>query len=123
MFSNRSGNWKNGGSCHLETDPIFGEALAQKTSQAQLWILKALDELLSKNPTSIDILNVTRMAEYRKDGHSSRYYLGPGKLAPLIRQDCSHWCLPGVPDSWNEILYGLFMQRRFVQMKLTRFKR
>ncbi|PPD70897.1 hypothetical protein GOBAR_DD32223 [Gossypium barbadense] len=21
-------------------------------------------------------------------------------------QDCSHWCLPGVPDTWNELLYA-----------------
>ncbi|KAM0902155.1 hypothetical protein ACQ4PT_019484 [Festuca glaucescens] len=32
-------------------------------------------------------------------------------------EDCSHWCLPGVPDTWNELLYALFMRR---QMKLDR---
>jgi len=21
--------------------------------------------------------------------------------------DCSHWCLAGVPDAWNEILYAV----------------
>ncbi|KAL5982566.1 hypothetical protein ACLOJK_016640 [Asimina triloba] len=25
--------------------------------------------------------------------------------------DCSHWCLPGVPDAWNELLYILFLRR------------
>jgi hypothetical protein len=24
-------------------------------------------------------------------------------------QDCSHWCLPGIPDSWNELLYSTLL--------------
>lgn len=61
---------------------------------------------------ALDVLNVTNMTSRRKDGHSSLYYLGP-KVgpAPLHRQDCSHWCLPGVPDTWNELLYALFLKR------------
>ncbi|KHN20818.1 hypothetical protein glysoja_050199 [Glycine soja] len=35
------------------------------------------------------------------DGHPSVYGFG-GHLAP----DCSHWCLAGVPDTWNELLYA-----------------
>jgi hypothetical protein len=25
-------------------------------------------------------------------------------------QDCVHWCLPGVPDTWNELLYALLFK-------------
>lgn len=64
---------------------------------------------------NLDLLNVTNMAARRKDGHASVYYLGPGNgAASLHRQDCSHWCLPGVPDSWNELLYALFLKRESV---------
>ncbi|CAN6921912.1 unnamed protein product, partial [Brassica oleracea var. botrytis] len=28
-------------------------------------------------------------------------------------QDCSHWCLPGVPDTWNEILYTKFLSMNY----------
>lgn len=61
---------------------------------------------------ALDILNVTNMTSRRKDGHLSLYYQGP-KLGPasLFRQDCSHWCLPGVPDTWNELLYAHFLKR------------
>ncbi|KAK0608357.1 hypothetical protein LWI29_029510 [Acer saccharum] len=59
------------------------------------------------------ILNVTYMTAQRKDGHSSLYYLGPIESpAPLHRQDCSHWCLPEVPDSWNKLLFALFLKRK-----------
>ncbi|WOK96819.1 hypothetical protein Cni_G05527 [Canna indica] len=57
-----------------------------------------------------DLLNVTQMTARRKDGHLSVFYFGPSGHAPLYKQDCSHWCLPGVPDSWNELLYALFLK-------------
>lgn len=65
---------------------------------------------------ALDVLNVTHLTSRRKDGHSSMYYLGPNVgPAPINRQDCSHWCLPGVPDAWNELLYALFMKREATQ--------
>lgn len=64
----------------------------------------------------LDFLNVTLMTSQRKDGHSSLYYLAPETgPAPLHRQDCSHWCLPGVPDSWNELLYAVFLKRELAR--------
>jgi hypothetical protein len=24
---------------------------------------------------------------------------------------CSHWCLPGVPDTWNELVYSFLLLR------------
>ncbi|KAJ0723977.1 putative PMR5 domain, PC-Esterase [Helianthus annuus] len=34
--------------------------------------------------------------------HISRYSI---RAAPGM-QDCLHWCLPGVPDTWNEVLFA-----------------
>ncbi|MFS7991963.1 putative PC-Esterase [Helianthus anomalus] len=71
---------------------------------------------LSVNATKVmSILNTTIMSSMRKDGHPSLYYLGP-KMSPAAvrRQDCSHWCLPGIPDAWNEILYALLSKRTTV---------
>ena len=111
---NRGGDWKNGGSCHLETLPD----LSSLPVSPETWPhMKASIDVLSgqlnnSQAMKLDLLNVTVMTYPRKDGHASLYYqalgLGP---APLHRQDCSHWCLPGVPDSWNELLYALFLKR------------
>ncbi|KAJ0803532.1 putative PMR5 domain, PC-Esterase [Helianthus annuus] len=71
---------------------------------------------LSVDATKVmSILNTTIMSSMRKDGHPSLYYLGP-KISPAAvrRQDCSHWCLPGIPDAWNEILYALLLKRTTV---------
>ncbi|CAN1310589.1 Protein trichome birefringence-like 10 [Linum perenne] len=63
----------------------------------------------TKEVMRYELLNITGMTARRKDGHSSVYGSSPPK--PLKKQDCSHWCLPGVPDSWNELLYALFLKR------------
>ncbi|KAL6193676.1 hypothetical protein ACLB2K_034760 [Fragaria x ananassa] len=47
------------------------------------------------------LLNVTRLSELRKDGHPSVYGLGGRRGL-----DCTHWCLSGVPDTWNVLLYA-----------------
>ncbi|GKV19543.1 hypothetical protein SLEP1_g29787 [Rubroshorea leprosula] len=108
----RGGDWKSGGSCHLETLPGLRTSLVS----SQTWgLVKVVGDVLATYSntslsTGLDILNVTQMTALRKDGHSSLYYLGPKSPAPLHRQDCSHWCLPGVPDAWNELLYALFLK-------------
>ncbi|XP_021670082.2 xylan O-acetyltransferase 1 isoform X2 [Hevea brasiliensis] len=57
-------------------------------------------------------LNVTTLSEYRKDAHTSIYTAVDGKVLspqqksdPAKYADCLHWCLPGLPDTWNELLY------------------
>lgn len=109
----RGGDWRNGGNCHLETLPELGSSLVPSDIWAQI---KVANAVLSVHSNTSDImkfqvLNVTHMTARRKDGHASLYYLGPDiGPAPIHRQDCSHWCLPGVPDAWNELLYAVFLK-------------
>ncbi|KAL5541639.1 hypothetical protein UlMin_009349 [Ulmus minor] len=109
----RGGDWKTGGACHLEKLPELGSSFLPSENWDQFRIANDVLSAHSNtlNRTSLKILNVTRMTARRKDGHSSLYYLGPN-VGPvsLHRQDCSHWCLPGVPDTWNELLYALFLK-------------
>ncbi|KAB5545402.1 hypothetical protein DKX38_013514 [Salix brachista] len=105
----RGGDWRAGGNCHLETLPELGSSLVPPETWTQLKITTDVFSAYSKQAAEFSILNVTGMTARRKDGHSSLYYLGSNP-APLHRQDCSHWCLPGVPDSWNELLYALFLK-------------
>lgn len=109
----RGGDWRNGGNCHLETLPELGSSLVPTESWLQFRIANIVLSEYSNTSRAMkfDVLNVTQLTARRKDGHLSLYYLGP-KLspAPIHRQDCSHWCLPGVPDTWNELLYALFLK-------------
>ncbi|KAF8364993.1 hypothetical protein HHK36_004239 [Tetracentron sinense] len=46
------------------------------------------------------VLHVTSMSAFRSDAH-----VGTWSDTPSV-PDCSHWCLPGVPDVWNEIVFS-----------------
>lgn len=64
----------------------------------------------------VQMLNITQLSQYRKEGHPSIYrkqwdVLTEEQLAnPSSFADCIHWCLPGVPDVWNELLYAYIFQ-------------
>ncbi|KAH6799668.1 hypothetical protein C2S51_036152 [Perilla frutescens var. frutescens] len=107
----RGGDWNTGGGCHLETMPDLG---APPVSYERYSLFKTFVDALSEHRgiQNIELLNVTSMASQRKDGHCSSYHLGPSVRPSTLRhQDCSHWCLPGVPDSWNELLYAVLLKR------------
>lgn len=117
---NRGGDWNTGGTCHPETMPDLASLPVSSQMSVHLNIvLEVLSERLNKSKAKkLDLLNVTYLTSLRKDGHSSLYYLGPGiGPPPLHRQDCSHWCLPGVPDSWNELLYALFLKGEYSRIR------
>ncbi|XP_052190434.1 protein trichome birefringence-like 10 [Diospyros lotus] len=110
----RGGDWRTGGACHSETLPELGSSLVppQTWAQHSMFVDVLSTHWNTHNVNALEILNITLLTSQRKDGHSSLYYLGPkAGPAPLHRQDCSHWCLPGVPDAWNELLYALFLKR------------
>ncbi|KAB2086960.1 hypothetical protein ES319_A04G071100v1 [Gossypium barbadense] len=103
------GQWNSGGACDSETKPIKNETYLKPYPPKML----VLESVLKGMKTHVTYLNITRLTDFRKDGHPSIYRKHPKqtvpedeRVAPLKYQDCSHWCLPGVPDSWNELLYA-----------------
>ncbi|XP_027348123.1 protein trichome birefringence-like 2 [Abrus precatorius] len=99
------GQWNSGGQCHRETEPIFNESYLQKYP-SKMW---ALEHVIQHMKTPVIYMNVTRLTDFRKDGHPSvfrkEYTTSILQNTTALYEDCSHWCLPGVPDTWNELLY------------------
>lgn len=56
--------------------------------------------------TDIRMLNLTHLSEFRGDAHPA-VWLGKKDAVATWGQDCMHWCLPGVPDTWVDILTRL----------------
>ncbi|KAK8718038.1 hypothetical protein V6N13_045287 [Hibiscus sabdariffa] len=102
----RGGVWSNGGHCHHIKLPDFSSYPGKTEAHVEV-----LSHVLSKHPGVIEMMNVTPMTYTRQDGHTSLYHFGRGNETEPAGEDCSHWCLPGVPDSWNELLYARFLQR------------
>ncbi|KAL5214423.1 hypothetical protein ABZP36_003575 [Zizania latifolia] len=104
----RGGQWNSGGKCHMETEPIFNRTYLTEYPEK----MRILEQVLRKMKTPVIYLNISTMTDYRKDGHPSVYrlrYETEERMADA-KQDCSHWCLPGVPDTWNELLYASLLQ-------------
>ncbi|PON69837.1 Trichome birefringence-like family [Parasponia andersonii] len=84
--------------CEGETEPVSGSTYPGSWPPA----VAVVDQLLTKMSTPVRLLNITTLSQLRKDGHPSVYGIGGTK-----GNDCSHWCLAGVPDTWNELLYAV----------------
>lgn len=95
------GDWNEGGSCR-RTQPLSPEQVEELFSlenkgtnmEARLvnqHLYKALEG------SSFHILDTTTMSEYRADAH-------PSTAGGKKHEDCMHWCLPGLTDSWNDLL-------------------
>ncbi|XP_057450628.1 protein trichome birefringence [Lotus japonicus] len=117
------GQWNSGGQCDHETVPIDNEKYLTEYPPK----MRVLEKVLKNMKTHVTYLNITRLTDFRKDGHPSMYRklnLSPEEMkSPLMFQDCSHWCLPGVPDAWNEILYAELLIREYQNQKQNQQKR
>jgi hypothetical protein len=60
-------------------------------------------QVVKKMRIPVTILHVTSMSAFRSDGHVGRWSDNPSV------PDCSHWCLPGVPETWNQLLFSFLL--------------
>ncbi|KAM5560541.1 hypothetical protein ABKV19_021622 [Rosa sericea] len=107
----------SGENCYGETEPIKEEGYKGNASDPKM--MRVVENVLGELKTrglDVQMLNITQLSEYRKEGHPSIYRkqwdaLTEKQLAnPSSFADCIHWCLPGVPDIWNELLYAYIFQ-------------
>ena len=63
-----------------------------------------------------EVLDVTKLAAMRPDGHPGPYMnrdpFAHGALERM-QTDCLHFCLPGPVDTFNEILQQILIKRRW----------
>ncbi|GAA0150353.1 hypothetical protein LIER_09313 [Lithospermum erythrorhizon] len=106
----RDGTWDDGGHCDTETAPQSNYTKLESEPLHNKYISDVVKEMETRK-IGVKFLNITYMSELRNDGHPSKYReTGTPLDAP---QDCSHWCLPGVPDTWNEIVYANLVSAGF----------
>ncbi|KAL9242056.1 hypothetical protein vseg_016097 [Gypsophila vaccaria] len=107
----RGGDWDSGGTCNGEKQPILSGAFLDTYPIK----MKIVEEVIQQMKVPVVLVNVTRLTNFRKDGHPSIYgkIRTEGKRVSTRKQDCSHWCLPGVPDAWNELIYATLVFQQF----------
>ncbi|XP_042512485.1 protein ESKIMO 1-like [Macadamia integrifolia] len=108
----KSSDWNNpdGIKCAKETMPVQNMTRLQVGTDRRVFAVVSNVTRSMKVP--VYIFNITTLSEYRKDAHTSVYTIRRGnvltdeqKADPDKFADCIHWCLPGLPDTWNEFLY------------------
>ncbi|KAK4756039.1 hypothetical protein SAY87_009796 [Trapa incisa] len=116
----KSTYWNNpdGIKCAMETAPIEkASGLVNVGTDMRLFAV-ALNTTQSMAKVHVNFMNITTLSEYRKDAHTSIYTIRQGKILtpeqmadPQTYADCIHWCLPGLPDTWNELVYARIVSR------------
>ncbi|KAG6758184.1 hypothetical protein POTOM_038521 [Populus tomentosa] len=99
-----------GHSCYNETTLV--DNATYWGSDCKRSIMEVIGDEFSRSRFPITFLNITLLSNYRKDAHTSIYKkqwspLTPEQIAnPVSYADCVHWCLPGLQDTWNELLFA-----------------
>ncbi|KAK6122030.1 hypothetical protein DH2020_044228 [Rehmannia glutinosa] len=111
----KSLDWENpdGIKCAKETAPILNQSMPLNVGTDRRLFALAANVTKSMIKVHVHFLNITTLSEYRKDAHTSVHTIRQGKMLtpeqqadPATFADCIHWCLPGLPDTWNEFLYA-----------------
>ena len=97
------GSWNTGGKCSMYTAPTGAPMrMSQVGTTAKDW-LDVLTDVLARgpNPRHAELFDIATMSDMRPDAHPGDASQFPIKAGV---QDCVHWCMPGVTDTWNEML-------------------
>nr|XP_023915782.1 protein trichome birefringence-like 3 [Quercus suber] len=96
--------------CYNETKLIMDESYKAIFPKSMVEIV---ERTISSMKKPVKYLNITKLSQYRRDAHPSVYTTKQGKLLTAMQRrqpwsyaDCSHWCLPGLPDTWNRLVYA-----------------
>ncbi|KAL2341786.1 hypothetical protein Fmac_009726 [Flemingia macrophylla] len=84
------------GTCRGEVEPLPGSTYPAGPPPAT----SIVNSVLKNMKTPVYLLDITLLSQLRKDAHPSSYNQNH------VGNDCSHWCLPGLPDTWNQLLYA-----------------
>lgn len=90
-----NGDWNTGGSCDNSVPLASGSEVTHDHSSDSV----AEGAVMG---TKVKLLDITSLSQLRDECHISKYSI----KASTGVHDCLHWCLPGVPDAWNELLYA-----------------
>ncbi|KAJ4797799.1 Protein trichome birefringence [Rhynchospora pubera] len=104
---------ESGHNCYNDTLPILQDGYWGEGSDPRyMHVVETTIQELKEKGLHVKFLNITQLSEYRKDGHPSVFRKQWDPLTeeqlknPSSYADCIHWCLPGVPDVWNQILFA-----------------
>ncbi|KAL5793640.1 hypothetical protein ACOSP7_002234 [Xanthoceras sorbifolium] len=98
--------------CYKQTQPILMDEYTTQAAKFPQKIIDIVERTIGGMRTPVKYLNITKLSRYRNDAHPTIYskkkqlLIRKHQIKPETDADCSHWCLPGVPDTWNTLMYA-----------------
>ncbi|CAD5188382.1 unnamed protein product [Musa acuminata subsp. malaccensis] len=92
---------ENGSTCEGQTEPSNPSAYYAGPVPQEAIVKK----LLSNMTKPVYLFDISYLSQLRKDAHPSKYN------GVNSTNDCSHWCIAGLPDTWNQLLYAALIHR------------
>ena len=94
-----------GGSCLKQTRPLqeATDAAAGGGTAPEQGVVRGV---IGAMASPVALLDITALSQLRIDAHPS-VYAGPGRDG----MDCTHWCIAGLPDAWNQIMYAMLLRQ------------
>ncbi|KAJ8572448.1 hypothetical protein K7X08_008959 [Anisodus acutangulus] len=94
------GDWDQGGSCQRSQplSPQEVEELFSLKNNGTNVEVRLVNQHLYRafEGTRFHILDISHLSEFRADAH-------PATAGGKKHDDCMHWCLPGLTDTWNDL--------------------
>lgn len=94
------GDWDQGGSCPRsqplslqEVEKLFSVGNNGTNVETRI-VNEHIHEAIKGS--AFRLLDITQMSEFRADAH-------PSSAGGKKHDDCMHWCLPGITDTWNDL--------------------
>ncbi|KAJ7974521.1 Trichome birefringence-like family [Quillaja saponaria] len=106
-----SGAWNSGGYCN-STSPLsegevdFGK-FEWQLRNAQIEEFEGAKEEGNRTGHKFELVDVTRAMLMRPDGHPGAHW---GNKWMKGYNDCTHWCMPGPVDIWNELMMEVMIR-------------
>ncbi|KGN44504.1 protein trichome berefringence-like 7 [Cucumis sativus] len=97
-----STHWRGPNQCDVSEKPL-NETKGKEKSEKSDIIMETVEKKMKR--VAVRIMHLTPMGSYRSDAHVGNWGDNPSV------QDCGHWCLPGFPDIWNEIIISHFLPK------------
>ncbi|KAI4352695.1 hypothetical protein L6164_006919 [Bauhinia variegata] len=103
-----NGLWNTGGYCN-RTAPVTQEQVDFKSfdwelRNIQIEELERVKKEVKRKGQKFEVVDVTRAMLMRPDGHPGAYW---GDKWMKGYNDCTHWCMPGPIDFWNELMLAV----------------
>ncbi|CAI9291475.1 unnamed protein product [Lactuca saligna] len=86
---------QNGHTCEVTEKPLYRSNMEYRNNFSDI-----IKSVVNNMSVPVTTMYVTPMGSFRSDAH-----VGTWSDNPTV-PDCSHWCLPGLPDAWNQILFS-----------------